>query len=44
MTAISELKQNQVIFPKLGIDITINDTAFTLFGLCLLYTSPSPRD
>ena len=33
MTAISELKQNQVIFPKLGIDITINDTAFTLFGL-----------
>lgn len=23
MTAISELKQNQVIFPKLGIDITI---------------------
>ena len=33
MTAISELKQNQVIFPKLGIDITNNDTAFTLFGL-----------
>ena len=33
MTAISELKQNQVIFTKLGIDITINDTAFTLFGL-----------
>lgn len=33
MTAISELKQNQVIFPKIGIDITINDTAFTLFGL-----------
>ena len=33
MTSISELKQNQVIFPKLGIDITINDTAFTLFGL-----------
>ncbi len=33
MTAISELKENQVIFPKLGIDININETAFTLFGL-----------
>lgn len=33
MTAISELKENQIIFPKLGIDVTVNDTAFTLFGL-----------
>ncbi len=33
MTAISELKENQVIFPKLGIDVIIDDTAFTLFGL-----------
>lgn len=33
MTAISELKQNEIIFPKLGIDITVNDTAFTIFGL-----------
>lgn len=33
MTAVNELKQNEIIFPKLGIDITVNDTAFTVFGL-----------
>lgn len=33
MTAISELSQNQVVFPELGIDINVNETAFTLFGL-----------
>lgn len=33
MTDISELSQNQVVFPKLGIDITVKETAFTLFGL-----------
>lgn len=32
MTAVSELKQNEIIFPKLGIDVTVNETAFTLFG------------
>lgn len=33
MTAISDLQQNEIVFPKLGIDITVKDTAFTLFGL-----------
>lgn len=33
MTAISDLRQDEIVFPKLGIDITVKDTAFTLFGL-----------
>ncbi len=38
MTTVAELgyenlDYNQIVFPKLGIDVTINPTAFTVFGM-----------
>ena len=30
---VDALKSNQVVFPKLGIDINISDTMFTVFGI-----------
>ncbi|NLK70249.1 MAG: prolipoprotein diacylglyceryl transferase [Clostridiales bacterium] len=33
MTELNNLDYNQIVFPKLGIDITINSDAFTIFGL-----------
>ena len=31
MTASSLLDPDQIVFPKLGLDFRINDTAFTVF-------------
>ncbi|MGN0613821.1 MAG: prolipoprotein diacylglyceryl transferase [Porcipelethomonas sp.] len=33
MTSLDILEKDQVVFPKLGIDFSIDDTAFTIFGL-----------
>ncbi len=33
MTSLGVLDENQVVFPKLGIDIEISDTVFTVFGI-----------
>jgi phosphatidylglycerol:prolipoprotein diacylglycerol transferase len=33
MTSISNLESDQIVFPKLGIDVTIHDTAFSIFGI-----------
>lgn len=33
MTSVGVLEENQVVFPKLGFDFEISDTAFTIFGL-----------
>ncbi len=33
MTSVGVLEKDQVVFPKLGLDFHINDTAFTIFGL-----------
>ena len=33
METIGVLERDQVIFPKLGIDLTVHETAFTIFGL-----------
>ena len=30
---VSHLEQNEIVFPHLGIDVTVNPTAFTIFGL-----------
>lgn len=33
MTISERLEPNQIVFPKLGIDINVDETAFTVFGL-----------
>lgn len=33
MDTLGVLKHDQIVFPKLGIDISIDETAFTIFGL-----------
>lgn len=33
MTLVGVLEKNQVVFPRLGLDFSISDTAFTIFGL-----------
>jgi len=33
MNSVGVLEENQVVFPKLGLDFEISDTAFTVFGL-----------
>lgn len=33
MTLVSRLEEDQVVFPRLGLDFTISDTAFTIFGI-----------
>ena len=33
MSSLGVLEENQVVFPKLGLDIEISDTAFTIAGL-----------
>lgn len=35
MEALENLTSNQIVFPHLGIDITINKTAFTIFGISI---------
>lgn len=39
MTATSLLEQDQIVFPKLGLDFKINDTAFTVFGFDIKWYS-----
>lgn len=36
---LSLLDENQIVFPKLGIDLTINDKAFTIFGIDIMWYS-----
>lgn len=33
MVSFGSLAQNEVVFPKLGIDLIVNDTAFKIFGI-----------
>ena len=33
MELIGQLERDQIVFPRLGIDINVNETAFTIFGL-----------
>ena len=40
MTASSLLDPDQIVFPKLGLDFRINDTAFTVFGFDIKWYSP----
>ena len=35
MTELNNLDYNQVVFPKLGIDVNINSDAFTIFGMTI---------
>ena len=39
MTASSLLDPDQIVFPKLGLDFRINDTAFTVFGFDIKWYS-----
>lgn len=39
MTSSSLLDPDQIVFPKLGLDFRINDTAFTVFGLDIKWYS-----
>lgn len=39
MTVDSLLNQDQIVFPKLGLDFKINDTAFTVFGFDIKWYS-----
>ena len=32
-TSLNNLSYNEIVFPRLGIDIHLNSTAFTIFGI-----------